>query len=178
MKRPKGRSSRRWAAVLLAAVLSLAISPAALADTGDNTPKITKQPEQLVLQLGTRWAGVEFELRTDAGVFPAPIAVDESGVLRMDLGGSSTYTLSCIESSLPIPDPQQGAEQGDAQTPPTTDEATSQQPPEPAPQPEPLPPTPEPEPAQRSVPICLAALYITKRNQQGAYEEWEDDEEE
>ena len=121
------------------------------------------------------------------------IAVDESGVLRMDLGGSSTYTLSCIESSLPIPDPQQGAEQGDAQTPPTTDEATSQQPPEPAPQPEPLPPTPEPEPAQRSVPIwpltiflmglaagggCLAALYITKRNQQGAYEEWEDDEEE
>ena len=193
MKRPKGRSSRRWAAVLLAAVLSLAISPAALADTGDNTPKITKQPEQLVLQLGTRWAGVEFELRTDAGVFPAPIAVDESGVLRMDLGGSSTYTLSCIESSLPIPDPQQGAEQGDAQTPPTTDEATSQQPPEPAPQPEPLPPTPEPEPAQRSVPIwpltiflmglaagggCLAALYITKRNQQGTNEEWEDDEEE
>lgn len=192
MQRPKGRSARRWAAILLAAVLSLAISPAALADTGDNTPKITKQPEQLVLQLGTRWAGVEFELRTDAGVFPAPIVVDESGVLRMDLGGSSTYTLSCIESSLPIPDPQQGAEQGTEQTPPAPDTADPQQPPEPAPQPDP-PPTPEPEPAQHSVPIwpltiflmglaasggCLAALYITKRNQQGAYEEWEDDDEE
>ena len=191
MKRPKGRSPRRWAAVLLAVVLSLAISPAALADTGDNTPKITQQPEQLVLQLGARWSGVEFELRTDAGVFPASIVVDESGVLRMDLGGSSTYTLSCIESTLPIPDPQQGAEQGIEQTPPTPDTADPQQPPEPSPQPDP-PPAPEPEPAQRSVPIwpltiflmglaagggCLAALYITKRNQQGAYEEWEDSEE-
>lgn len=188
MQRPKGRSARRWAAILLAAVLSLAISPAALADTGDNTPKITKQPEQLVLQLGTRWAGVEFELRTDAGIFPAPIVVDESGVLRMDLGGSSTYTLSCIESSLPIPDPQQTVEQGTEPVPPAADESAPQQPSEPAPQPD-----PEPEPAQRSVPIwpltiflmglaagggCLATLYITKRNQRDAYEEWENDEEE
>lgn len=49
--------------------------------------------------------GVEFELRTDAGVFPAPIVVDETGVLTMDLGGSTTYTLSCINSTVPIPDP-------------------------------------------------------------------------
>ena len=69
MQRPKGRSARRWAAILLAAVLSLAISPAALADTGDNTPKITKQPEQLVLQLGTRWAGVEFGKEVPATEF-------------------------------------------------------------------------------------------------------------
>ena len=44
-------------------------------------------------------------LRTDAGVFPAPIVVDETGVLTMDLGGSTTYTLSCINSTVPIPDP-------------------------------------------------------------------------
>ena len=56
------------------------------------------------MQLGTRWAGVEFELRTDAGIFPVPVVVDEYGVLTMDLGGSTTYTLSCIHSTAPIPD--------------------------------------------------------------------------
>lgn len=87
MSKSKKRRCRCWAALLLAAVLSLALAPAALADTGSNTPKITQQPDQLILQLGTRWAGVEFELRTDAGVFPVPVVVDEGGVLRMDLGG-------------------------------------------------------------------------------------------
>ena len=87
-------SPRRWAALLLTVLLMLSLTPAALADTDENTPRITKQPDQLVLQLGTRWAGVEFELRTDAGKFPVPVVVDETGVLTMDLGGSSTYTLS------------------------------------------------------------------------------------
>ena len=96
MRTSKGRSIQRLTVLLLAAILSLALAPAALADTGESTPKITQQPDQLVLQLGARWAGVEFELRTDAGVFPAPVVVDEAGVLRMDLGGSTTYTLSCI----------------------------------------------------------------------------------
>ena len=72
MRTSKGRSLQRLTVLLLAAILSLALAPAALADTGDSTPKITQQPDQLVLQLGTRWAGVEFELRTDAGVFPVP----------------------------------------------------------------------------------------------------------
>lgn len=85
--------------------LALCLCTPAFADTDGTEPKITQQPDQLVLQLGTRWAGVEFELRTDAGVFPAPIVVDEAGVLTMDLGGSTTYTLSCINSSVPIPDP-------------------------------------------------------------------------
>ncbi len=74
----KGRLLIAALAVLL---LSLSLSPAALADTDGTEPKITNQPDQLVLQLGVRWAGVEFELRTDAGVFPVPVAVDESGVL-------------------------------------------------------------------------------------------------
>ena len=64
------------------------------------------QSGQLVLQLGTRWAGVEFELCTGAGIFPVPVVVDEYGVLTMDLGGSTTYTLSCIHSTAPIPDPE------------------------------------------------------------------------
>jgi len=48
---------------------------------------------------------LEFELRTDAGLFPVPVVVDESGILTMDLGGSTPYTLSCLESSIPIPAP-------------------------------------------------------------------------
>ena len=111
-------------ALLLTLLLMLVLAPAAYADTDPNTPQITQQPDQLVLQLGARWAGVEFELRTDAGVFPVPVVVDESGILRMDLGGSTTYTLSCINSTVPIPDP----EQTEPDTPPTTqkDPAPSQ----------------------------------------------------
>lgn len=88
--------------------------------------KSRSSPDQLVLQLGARWAGVEFELRTDAGVFPVPVVVDESGILRMDLGGSTTYTLSCINSTVPIPD----LEPTEPDTPPTTqqDPAPSQPP--------------------------------------------------
>ena len=91
--------------LLTVVCLSLCLCTTAFADTDGTEPKVTQQPDQLVLQLGTRWAGVEFELRTDAGVFPAPIVVDETGVLTMDLGGSTTYTLSCINSTVPIPDP-------------------------------------------------------------------------
>ena len=82
-------------ALLLTLLLMLVLAPAAYADTDANTPQITQQPDQLVLQLGARWAGVEFELRTDAGVFPVPVVVDESGILRMDLGGSTTYRKDC-----------------------------------------------------------------------------------
>ena len=97
---------RRLRVTLLTALcLAMCLCTTAFADTDGTEPKITQQPDQLVLQLGTRWAGVEFELRTDAGVFPAPIVVDETGVLTMDLGGSTTYTLSCINSTVPIPDP-------------------------------------------------------------------------
>ena len=96
---------RRLRMTLLTALcLAMCLCTTAFADTDGTEPKITQQPDQLVLQLGTRWAGVEFELRTDAGVFPAPIVVDETGVLTMDLGGSTTYTLSCINSTVPIPD--------------------------------------------------------------------------
>ena len=84
---------RRLRVTLLTALcLAMCLCTTAFADTDGTEPKITQQPDQLVLQLGTRWAGVEFELRTDAGVFPAPIVVDETGVLTMDLGGSTTYT--------------------------------------------------------------------------------------
>ena len=59
---------RRLRVTLLAALcLAMCLCTTAFADTDGTEPKITQQPDQLVLQLGTRWAGVEFELRTDAG---------------------------------------------------------------------------------------------------------------
>ena len=79
----------------------------AFADTDGTEPQITQQPDKLILQLGSAWTGVEFTLKTDAGVFPATIKVDDSGILQMDLGGSSTYTLSCLDSIVPIPLPDE-----------------------------------------------------------------------
>lgn len=164
--------------LLLAIALSLAMSTAAFADTDGTEPKIVQQPDQLVLQLGTRWAGVEFELRTDAGIFPAPVVVDENGVLTMDLGGSTTYTLSCINSTAPIPDP--GSEQSDP--PPSVS-------PDPTPE---VPSSPQPETGNSSLPLpaviflvglavaggAFIALHITKKRQDYGYDEWGDDEDE
>ena len=164
--------------LLLAIALSLGMSTAAFADTDGTEPKIVQQPDQLVLQLGTRWAGVEFELRTDAGIFPAPVVVDENGVLTMDLGGSTTYTLSCINSTAPIPDP--GPEQSDP--PPSVS-------PDPTPE---VPSSPQPETGNNSLPLpaviflvglavaggAFIALHITKKRQDYGYDEWEDDEDE
>ena len=62
------------------------------------------EPQKLEIQLGTEWAGVEFMLKTDAGVYPDVISVDNSGVLRLEIGGSKTYTLSCLQSSVEIPE--------------------------------------------------------------------------
>lgn len=164
--------------LLLAIALSLAMSTAAFADTDGTEPKIVQQPDQLVLQLGTRWAGVEFELRTDAGIFPAPVVVDENGVLTMDLGGSTTYTLSCIHSTAPIPDPE--PEQTDPPPPAVSD-----------PVPE-APVSPQKEGKQGGLPIpaviflvglavvagVIATLHITKKRQEYAYDEWEYEEDE
>lgn len=74
------------------------------ADT-DGTELQVSQPMTLELQLGPQWAGVEFQLKTDAGLYPGTIIVGEDGVLRTELGGSSNYTLSCIDSSVVAPAP-------------------------------------------------------------------------
>lgn len=171
---------RRLRVTLLTALcLAMCLCTTAFADTDGTEPKITQQPDQLVLQLGTRWAGVEFELRTDAGVFPAPIVVDETGVLTMDLGGSTTYTLSCINSTVPIPDPAQDASPAPQQAAEDGQAPASNPPQQTSP--------------SGGIPIgtlvifllglaCAAggliALYLSKRQRQPLYEDWDDEDEE
>ena len=165
--------------LLTVVCLSMCLCPTAFADTDGTEPKVTQQPDQLVLQLGTRWAGVEFELRTDAGVFPAPIVVDETGVLTMDLGGSTTYTLSCINSTVPIPDPSV------EQTPDTQQSSEEVQ------QPQEQNTATEPNSGIPIVPLVgflvglacggggLVALHFAKRRHQEAdYDEWADEDDE
>ena len=169
-------------ALLLALLLMLALAPAAYADTDANTPKITQQPDVLILQLGTRWSGVEFELRTDAGIFPVPVVVDESGILTLELGGSTTYTLSCINSTVPIPDPTVTEQPVDPAQPQPPAEGATQQ--DASAQP--------PATSSSRIPtgavilflgglICavggLIALHIAKRREQASYDEWDDEEE-
>jgi hypothetical protein len=102
------RETRNLVQPLLTSLLCLLLTtpPASdvFADTDGSEILIVDQPDKLILQLGSRWAGVEFELGTDSGVFPVPIVADANGVLKMDLGGSKTYTLSCLASSVPIPE--------------------------------------------------------------------------
>ena len=175
--------------------LSLCLSTTAFADTDGTERKLTQQPDQLILQLGTRWTGVEFELRTDAGVFPVPVVVDETGVLRMDLGGSTTYTLSCINSTVPIPDPVPEQTIPAELTPDHTQHPTEPAPSAPVASPDSDHITPDTEPEQPSsgIPtvhlvlflggvICavggLAAVQVMKRRRHITYDEWDEDEDE
>ena len=98
-------------ALVLAMVCLLCFPvPASAASQGtDGTELEVIQPQNLEIQLGESWAGVEFELKTDAGMYPGVIIVGEDGVLRLEIGGSENYILSCLNSSVDIPIPSETA---------------------------------------------------------------------
>ena len=98
------RKRKAFAAMLAVMAMSL-MTLNAHADT-DGTELQVAEPSQLTIQLGRDWAGVEFQLRTDAGVYPGTVVVDESGVLSLEIGGSSTYELSCLGSPQTVPTPE------------------------------------------------------------------------
>lgn len=75
----------------------------------DGTELQVAKPESLEIQLGTKWSGVEFQLKTDAGMYPGDIVVGEDGVLRLEIGGSESYILTCMHSSVAIPDLEQAS---------------------------------------------------------------------
>lgn len=80
-------------------------SAAAQGTNGDEMQVAT--PEKLEIHLGQQWAGVTFELTTDYGKYPDPIPVGEDGVLRLEIGGSSSYVLSCLSSAEETPAPDE-----------------------------------------------------------------------
>ena len=96
--------------LIIIAFVAFMLPAMALADTDGSEIQVADQPDRLILQLGSQWAGAEFELKTDAGVFPVPVVVDESGILKMDLGGSKTYILSSLASTTGAAVHQGGAE--------------------------------------------------------------------
>ncbi len=83
----------------------IGVSAASQGTNGDEMQVAT--PEKLEIHLGQEWAGVTFELTTDYGKYPDPIPVGEDGVLRLEIGGSSSYVLSCLSSETEIPVPEE-----------------------------------------------------------------------
>ncbi len=70
--------------------------------TGDELQLM--EAEKLEIQLGAEWAGVEFQLKTDAGLYPGTVKVGQDGVLRMEIGGSKSYILTCMNSAVEVPE--------------------------------------------------------------------------
>ena len=112
------------AVALILAMISLLCFPvptSAVSQGTDGTELEVMQPQNLEIQLGVDWAGVEFELKTDFGKYLGVITVDQDGVLRMEIGGSKNYILSCLNSTveIPIPDETVPAADPSAETDPT-----------------------------------------------------------
>ena len=93
------------AALILAmlCILCFPIPASAVSQGTDGTELQVMKPQNLEIHLGESWAGVEFELNTDAGKYPGIIPVGEDGVLRLEIGGSENYILSCMNSAVAIP---------------------------------------------------------------------------
>lgn len=93
--------------LIITSILLFTLSVPALARDGtDGTELQIATPEQLEIQLGTAWVGVDFQLKTDSGLYPGTIPVGDDGVLRLEIGGSSSYQLTCLGSTVPIPTPE------------------------------------------------------------------------
>lgn len=98
------RKIRKWLAI--AALVGMFAIPVvneshafAVNQGTDGTEIQVMEPETLEIQLGAEWVGTEFQLKTDAGLYPGKITVGEDGVLRTELGGSKTYILTCISTN-------------------------------------------------------------------------------
>lgn len=102
--------NKKLCTIALSIVLTLsALLPQTVLATGgtDGTELQVMEAEQLEIQLGADWVGVEFELKTDAGMYPGTITVGADGVLRLEIGGSKSYVLSCLNSAVSAPVPTQ-----------------------------------------------------------------------
>lgn len=110
------------AVALILAMVCLFCFPvpaSATAQGTDGTELEVIQPQNLEIQLGESWAGVEFELKTDAGMYPGVIVVGEDGILRLEIGGSENYILSCLNSTVEVPMPGETVPAEEANEPAT-----------------------------------------------------------
>ncbi len=101
------------AACLLAAmvsILSFPVKASATAQGTSGTELNVVQAQKVEIQLGTNWTGVEFEMKTDAGMYPDTIPVGEDGILRFEVGGSESYILTCLNSDVAVPSPEDQVE--------------------------------------------------------------------
>lgn len=90
--------------LIMACILCFSVIPVFAQPQGtDGTELQVAQPEQMEIQLGAEWAGVEFQMKTDAGLYPDTIPVGQDGVLRLEIGGSKSYVLTCMNSSVKAP---------------------------------------------------------------------------
>ena len=103
----------------------IGVSAASQGTNGDEMQVAT--PEKLEIRLGQEWAGVTFELTTDYGKYPDPIPVGEDGVLRLEIGGSSSYVLSCLssEAEAPVPGETTPSENAPSESTPAEDATVS-----------------------------------------------------
>lgn len=99
------KNSTSTVLTLLCCILMCMGTAFATSDDTDGTEIQVAQPSVLEVQLGPQWAGVEFQLKTDNGLYPGTIAVGQDGVLRTELGCSGSYILSCLNSGIAAPDP-------------------------------------------------------------------------
>ena len=105
----------------LLCILCVPVTPVYAVQQGtDGSELQVVKAEQLEIQLGTAWSGVEFQLKTDAGVYPGAVKVGTDGVLRLEIGGSSRYILTCMNSSTSIPEPEDTADSTDRTQAPAT----------------------------------------------------------
>ena len=93
--------------ISLLCLLSSSLLPVFAADGTNGDELQMMQAEQLEIQLGIEWSGVEFQLKTDSGLYPGVIPVGEDGVLRLEIGGSSSYILTCMNSRVAVSDTTQ-----------------------------------------------------------------------
>ncbi len=102
----ESKKTNRFLSILVAMLCIIAIVCAAigpvyavpeLMNQGTNGDELNVvSVQKLEIQLGTEWSGKKFQLKTDVGLYPDDIIVDNDGVLRLEIGGSKSYILSCV----------------------------------------------------------------------------------
>lgn len=131
--------------------------PAFAKDGADGTELQVAQPQQLTIQLGPEWAGVEFQLKTDSGLYPGTIPVGEGGILQLEIGGSEAYTLTCLGAAVQVPAPVSSADPVVESTAPTPQPPASQS--ETIPESHSHEPEPEPEPNLAGIPVWQLCMF-------------------